>query len=85
MATKKTTEATSKPYVLTEEQFRTLKDLADNLMTIRRTLEDLECEDNPSKIMFNVGAMYNVANKAETVIDKLVTQYYNDHDDEDGY
>ena len=82
MATKKTTEVTPKTYVLTGEQLQTLKGLATDLMAIRRTLEDLEGEDNLSKIMFNVGAMYNVANEAETVVDKLVSQY---DDDEDGY
>jgi len=80
MATKKTTEATPKTYVLTIEQLQTLKDLATDLMTIRRTLEDLEGEDDSSKIMFNIGSMYNVANKAETVIDTLVMQYDDDYE-----
>jgi prefoldin subunit 5 len=83
MATKKTTEVTPKTYALTVEQLQTLRDLANDLMTIRRTLEDLEGEDDPSKIMFNVGAMYNVSNKAETVIDELVRQC--DDDDYDDY
>jgi len=80
MATKKTTEVTPKTYVLTVEQLQTLKDLANDLMTIRRTLEDLEGEDDSSKIMFNIGSMYNVANKAETVIDTLVMQYDDDYE-----
>jgi len=75
-------EATPKARILTDEQLQIIKDLATDLMMIRRTLEDLEGEDNVSKIMFNVGAMYNVANKAETIIDELVDSYDEDYCEE---
>jgi hypothetical protein len=90
MATKKKTtvdelkeliEATPKANILTKEQLQTIRDVATDLMVIRRTLEDLEGEDNISKIMFQIGAMYNVANKAETVIDELVDSYDEDCDE----
>jgi hypothetical protein len=84
MARKTTTEPTPKVYTLTEEQLQTLKDLAHDLMNIRSNLEDLEGEDNLSKVMFHVGAMYNVAEKAETVIDRLVDQFNEDDCEECG-
>jgi prefoldin subunit 5 len=81
MATKKTTESTPKVRILTDEQLQTLKDLSTDLRNIRRTLENLEGEDNPSTIMFKVGAMYNVADKAETMIDELVDQFEEECDE----
>jgi hypothetical protein len=81
MATKKTTESTPKVRILTDKQLQTLKDLSTDLMNIRRTLENLEGEDNPSTIMFKVGAMYNVADKAETMIDELVDQFEEECDE----
>jgi len=44
-------------------------------MDIRRTLGELEGEENISKIMFHVGAMYNVADKAETAFDSFLEQF----------
>ena len=81
MARKTTTESTSKARILTDEQLQIIRGIAIDLMDIRRTLGDLEGEDNISKIMFQVGSMYNVANKAETVIDELVDSYEEDCDD----
>ena len=81
MARKTTTESTPKARILTDEQLQIIRGIATDLMDIRRTLGDLEGEDNISKIMFQVGSMYNVANKAETVIDELVDSYEEDCDD----
>jgi len=81
MARKTTTEPTPKVHTLTEKQLDTLKELAADLMNIRRTLGDLEGEDNFSKVMFHVGSMYNVAEEAETVIDELVDQFNEDCDE----
>ena len=81
MARKTTTESTPKARILTDEQLQIIRGIAIDLMDIRRTLGDLEGEDNISKIMFQVGSMYNVANKAETVIDELVDSYEEDCDD----
>jgi prefoldin subunit 5 len=90
MATKKKTtvqelkeliDATPKANILTEEQLKTLRDLATDIMRIRRTLEDLEGEDNVSRIMFHVGSIYNVANTAETIIDELVDSYEEECDE----
>lgn len=74
-------EATPKARILTNAQIKTLRDLATDIMNIRRTLEDLEGEDNLSVIMFKVGAMYNVAETAETVIDEFVDSYNEDCDE----
>jgi prefoldin subunit 5 len=84
MARKTTTEPTPKTHTLTEKQLDTLRELAANLMSIRRTLGDLEGEGNLSKVMFHVGAMYNVAEAAETVIDELVDQFNEDDCEECG-
>jgi len=90
MATKKKTtveelkeliEATPKTHILTKEQLETLKGFATDLMDIRRTLSDLEGEENISKIMFHVGAMYNVADKAETAFDSFLEQFEEECDE----
>lgn len=77
-------EATPKARILTDEQLQILKDVATDLMKIRSELDDLEGEDNVSKIMFRVGMMYNVADKAETILDELVDSYNEDYCDECG-
>ena len=74
-------EATPKAHIITKDQIQILRDLATDIMRIRRTLEDLEGEDNVSKIMFNVGSMYNIANTAEIVIDELVDSYEEECDE----
>jgi len=81
MAKKTTTESKLKVYTLNEDQLKTLRDLAADIMNIRRTLEDLEGEDNVSRIMFHVGSIYNVANTAETIIDELVDSYEEECDE----
>ena len=75
-------EATPKARILTDEQLQIIKDLATDIMNIRRTLEDLEGQDDISTIMFKVGAMYNVAEVAETVIDELVDSFNEEECDE---
>lgn len=80
---KKTIPTPDNSVIITKEQLETLRDISTDLMDIRRTLEDLEGEDNISVIMFKVGAMFNVAQKAETVIDELVDEV--DYDCGDDY
>lgn len=75
-------EATPKVNILTNDQIKILKDIATDLMDIRRTLDDLEGEENISKIMFRVGAMYNVADKAETALDSLLDEQFGEDCDE---
>ena len=77
-------DATPKARTLTDEQLQTIKDLATDIMNIRRTLEDLEGAEDLSTIMFKVGAMYNVAETAETVIDELVDSFNEEECDECG-
>ena len=74
-------EATPKAHIITKDQIQILRDLATDIMRIRRTLEDLEGEDNVSRIMFHVGSIYNVANTAETIIDELVDSYEEECDE----
>ena len=89
MAKKKTTveeltgilKTTPKTYTLTEEQMQQLRDFATDLMDIRRSLHILEDEENISKIMFHIGAMYNVADKAETAFDSFLEQFEEECDD----
>jgi vacuolar-type H+-ATPase subunit E/Vma4 len=85
MARKTTTpeliESTPKVKTLTEEQFKTLKNIATELMNIRRTLEDLEGQEEISTIMFNVGRAYNTANTTETILDNLLEQYEEECDE----
>jgi prefoldin subunit 5 len=89
MAKKKTTveeltgilKTTPKTYTLTEEQMQQLRDFATDLMDIRRNLHILEDEENLSKIMFHIGAMYNVADKAETAFDSFLEQFEEECDE----
>ena len=78
---KKTIPTPDNSVIITKEQLETLRDISTDLMNIRRTLEDLVGEDNLSVIMFKVGAMYNVADRAETIIDELVDSYEEDCDE----
>ena len=79
-------EATPKANILTNEQLQILKDIATDLMKIRSELDDLEGEENISKIMFRIGMIYNVADKAETILDELVDSYDEDCDEcDDNY
>jgi prefoldin subunit 5 len=66
--------------VLTDEQIQQLRDLAVDVTNIRRTLEDLEGEDDISKIMFKVGAMFTVAEQAEESIDSLLEDFPDEDD-----
>lgn len=82
MATrKKTTEPKPKLYTLSEKQLKTLKDVAIDLMNIRRTLEDLEGQEDISTVMFKIGTIYNVTQQAETAMDELVDSYDGECDD----
>ena len=74
-------KTTPKAHTLTNEQLETLKGFATDLMDIRRTLGELEGEENISKIMFHVGAMYNVADKAETAFDSFLEQFEEECDE----
>jgi hypothetical protein len=77
-------EATPKTHILTKEQLQQLRELAGEIADIRRTLGDLEGEDDISKIMFQVGSTYVVASKAEDVIDNFLEQYEDEDCDECG-
>jgi DNA repair ATPase RecN len=81
MATKKTTEATPKTYVLTEDQFKKLKEIYDKLTDVRRNLGDLEGEDNISKVMFQVGSAYNNIDKCEDELRDIINSYEEECDE----
>lgn len=68
-------EATPKANILTKEQLQILRDISTDLMNIRTTLEDLEREEEITRVMFRVGMMYNVSSKAETILDELIDSY----------
>ena len=77
-------EATPKTHILTNKQLQQLREVAGEVADIRRTLEDLEGEDDISKIMFQVGSTYVVASKVEDVIDNFLEQYEDEDCDECG-
>jgi len=83
MARTKTTKTEVKKeqtFTLTKAQFQVVKDVATNLMDIRRKLEDLRDESNLSVIMFEVGQAFHLASKSEDQLDELVYEF-NDEDD----
>ena len=79
--TKTKTETETTTHTLTKEQIQQLRDFAVDMMNIRRTLEELEGEDDISTIMFNIGAIYNVAGVAETAIDEFLEQFEEECDE----
>jgi pyruvate/2-oxoacid:ferredoxin oxidoreductase alpha subunit len=90
MATKKKTtvqelkeliEATPKAKTLTEDQFKKLEDIYMELSDIRRNLGELEGEDNPSKIMFQVGSTYTNIDKCEDELRDIINSFEEDCDD----
>jgi hypothetical protein len=86
MAKTTKTEPKPKTYTLTEVQFQQLRDTATDLMDIRRTLDDLEGEENISIIMFKVGKAFNIADVAETELDSFLDQFSEECDEcEDDY
>lgn len=83
---KKTTEQLPKANILTNKQLQILRDISADLMKIRGILADLEGVEDISTIMFKVGILYNVADKAETIMDELVDSYNEDCDEcDDNY
>lgn len=82
MAKTTKTQPNPKLYTFNEEQIKIFKDIATDLMDIRRTLSDLEGEENISTVMFKVGIAYITADKAETAIDSLLDEQFGEDCDE---
>lgn len=71
--TQTATPAVEKPktFTLTKEQFQVIIDAAIDLMDVRRTLDDLEGQEDISTVMFNVGKAAYIVNKVEDQLDEL--------------
>ena len=91
MATKKKTtvqelqeliEVTPKANILTKEQLQTLEEIHETLREVRLNLGDLEGEDNVSKIMFQVGLVYNNVDWCEDELRDIINSYDEDYCDE---
>ena len=79
-------EATPKAKILTEDQFKKLEEIYDELTEIRRNLGELEGEENVSKIMFQVGSAYNSVDWCEDEIRDIINSYEEDCDEcDDNY
>jgi hypothetical protein len=79
-------EATPKAKILTEDQFKKLEEIYDELAEIRRNLGELEGEENVSKIMFQVGSAYNSVDWCEDEIRDIINSYEEDCDEcDDNY
>lgn len=68
-----------KTYTLTVEQFDSLKEVANEIMSVRRLLEELRGEEEINCIMFDVGLSFNAISWCESELDGIV----GDLDDED--
>ena len=77
----KSISSLTKKMTVTREQIDRLRDLATDVMNIRRTLEDLEGADDISTIMFKIGSMYHVAETAESSFDELIDEIDGDCDE----
>ena len=71
-------DATPKAKVLTDAQFKTLEKIYEELSDVRRNLGDLEGEENISKIMFQVGSVYNSVDKCEDAVRDIINSYDDD-------
>jgi prefoldin subunit 5 len=67
-----------KSYTLSQEQFDTLRKIANEIMSVRWTLEDLKGEDNISDVMFEVGAVSQIARWCEAELDEIVETFEED-------
>jgi DNA repair ATPase RecN len=74
-------EANPTTKTLTEEQFKKLEEIYDELTDIRRNLGELEGEDNISKVMFQVGSAYNSIDWCEDELRDIINSYDEDCDE----
>jgi DNA repair ATPase RecN len=74
-------DATPKAKTLTEEQFKKLEEIYEELSDVRRNLGDLEGEDNISKIMFQVGLAYNSVDWCEDEVRDILDSFEEDCDE----
>ena len=72
-------DATPKAKTLTEDQFKKLEEIYDKLIDVRRNLGELEGEDNISKIMFQVGSVYNSVDWCEDEVRDIINSYDDDY------
>jgi hypothetical protein len=88
MATKKaqapkTITLVKKQPVLTEDQLETLKDVQFSLGEIRRKLSHIEDDsDSLSKVMFNVGVVFKIADLAEDKLSEFVYDFEEEDNDD---
>jgi len=86
MARKTNTPSSSNDLVtLTKAQIQAFRDISSDLTSIRRILEDLEREEEITRVMFNVGIAYSKVNGCEDKLDELLEPFeeceYCDDDD----
>jgi hypothetical protein len=70
-----------KAKTLTEEQFKTLKEIYEQLTRIRRGLDSLEGEESISMVMFKVGSVFNDADRCEDAIRDIINSFEEDCDE----
>ena len=69
-------------YTLTKEQFEVLRTAASLISEARRELSGFDAE-NLAHAGFIAGQAFVVLNKAEDLVDELVSDFTSDDDDED--
>jgi hypothetical protein len=80
----KTITLVKKQPVLTEDQLETLKDVQFSLGEIRRKLSHIEDDsDSLSKVMFNVGVVFKIADQAEDKLSEFVYGFEEEDTDDD--
>ena len=80
----KTITLVKKQPVLTEDQLETLKDVQFSLGEIRRKLSHIEDDsDSLSKVMFNVGVVFKIADLAEDKLSEFIYSFEKDEDNDD--
>ncbi len=89
-AKKVAAEPKEKKVIITPEQIQKLRSISSLIADARRTVDNIEEVDTLVSAGFRAGKAYDMADKAEDMIDELINEldpvdYSDDYDDEDDY
>lgn len=83
MARTKTAAKATTAKTLSEKQLETLEEIQDALVDVRRSVYDLEGQENVSTIMFQVGIVYTNIDQCIDRLDEFMEPFRSEDEDSD--